>query len=690
MSKSYTSRFEHKPADSIRESLLLILVLAITSLMPRPALAVGLLPVPVFESADVQVGVVRDESNPFVEYVYTYTIGNPATNTGEIWYFKVDISDSEESFDPPADPTLPRGTANVNFFVYRDSIQPLLLLPGQSVVPIGQKVPSGWLGGFGRDGFLGFASGTGTPKILPGESLSGFQIISRRVPALRRVNVIPDWVHLVESEGDATEEDRDQAVQVEENLRFTTTTLGPSTVIGQGSFEHWNKLNDDVNRMVNELQWIVPTLGGTLLAQLADARAALDADDGTLAKQRLQTLLNTLAQATIPDQLLVEARGLIQLNVESLIANTADTPIPFEPKVIATPKVAELPIGTEYTLTAKVINVANNDEPVEGFLLEFIIDEGPHKEFEGGDQVVTDANGEAAFTFVGTMVGTDKIRVEEVLESPRAFAEVTWTGGPDLVVPLFIPPFIQTEAGNTVFISDITTNQGVIASPPSVTRYFLSAVEPVNPATAELIGERQVGALEPNESSEQFELAFTIPSGFPPGTYFMAACADANASIVELDEENNCSFNELQTITSLIVPGLESDNNPPDCSQAAASPGSLWPPNHKLVDIDITGVTDPEGSPVSLTITSIEQDEPVNGAADGNTSPDGFGVGTAKAQVRRERSGQGNGRIYEIGFDAQDGQGGSCTGSVLVGVPHDQGQGSTPIDDGVRFDSTQP
>jgi hypothetical protein len=131
-------------------------------------------------------------------------------------------------------------------------------------------------------------------------------------------------------------------------------------------------------------------------------------------------------------------------------------------------------------------------------------------------------------------------------------------------------------------------------------------------------------------------------------------------------------------------------NPPPDCTQAAPSPDSLWPPNHKLVSIDITGVTDPEGDPVSLTITSIQQDEPINGMADGNTSPDGFGVGTSQASVRRERSGQGNGRIYEIGFNAEDSQEGSCRGSVLVGVPHDQGKGSTPIDDGVRFDSTQP
>jgi hypothetical protein len=38
--------------------------------------------------------------------------------------------------------------------------------------------------------------------------------------------------------------------------------------------------------------------------------------------------------------------------------------------------------------------------------------------------------------------------------------------------------------------------------------------------------------------------------------------------------------------------------------------------------------------------------------------------------LRAERSGKGNGRVYQVDFTADDGQGGSCTGSVNVGVPH--------------------
>jgi hypothetical protein len=131
-------------------------------------------------------------------------------------------------------------------------------------------------------------------------------------------------------------------------------------------------------------------------------------------------------------------------------------------------------------------------------------------------------------------------------------------------------------------------------------------------------------------------------------------------------------------------------NRPPDCTSARPSVSRLWPPNHKIILISIFGITDSDGDPTQVTITKITQDEPVNGLGDGDTSPDGFGVGTAQAQVRAERSGKGNGRVYAIYFDAADGKGGRCAGTVSLGVPHDQGKGSLPVDDGQRYDSTKP
>ncbi len=148
------------------------------------------------------------------------------------------------------------------------------------------------------------------------------------------------------------------------------------------------------------------------------------------------------------------------------------------------------------------------------------------------------------------------------------------------------------------------------------------------------------------------------------------------------------SFGEydIACTTVEIVP-----NQAPVCEDAYAGSEKLWPPNHKYVDINVIGVTDPDGDPVTITVDGITQDELVDaiGKGDGNTSPDGMGVGTDTASVRAERQGNANGRIYEISFTASDGQGGECSGSVNVCVPHNQRPGHVCIDDGQNYDSTE-
>ena len=92
---------------------------------------------------------------------------------------------------------------------------------------------------------------------------------------------------------------------------------------------------------------------------------------------------------------------------------------------------------------------------------------------------------------------------------------------------------------------------------------------------------------------------------------------------------------------------------------------------------------------MTLTVTGVTQDEPVKGAGTGNTSPDAV-IEAGAASVRAERSGSGNGRVYQVAFKAEDGKGGSCTGAVTVGVPQSLGKGLTAIDDGQSYDSTLP
>ncbi len=136
-------------------------------------------------------------------------------------------------------------------------------------------------------------------------------------------------------------------------------------------------------------------------------------------------------------------------------------------------------------------------------------------------------------------------------------------------------------------------------------------------------------------------------------------------------------------------------NQPPDCSGAAASPGELWPPNHRMAEVQIAGVVDPDpGDAVTIEISSIFQDEPLNAISDGNTDVDGAGVGTDTASVRAERAGSsavpGNGRVYHVAFVATDRAGARCSGQVTVCVPHDQRPDAACVDGGALYDSTAP
>jgi hypothetical protein len=153
------------------------------------------------------------------------------------------------------------------------------------------------------------------------------------------------------------------------------------------------------------------------------------------------------------------------------------------------------------------------------------------------------------------------------------------------------------------------------------------------------------------------------------------------------------SLAALATIPALVPPppvAAEGTlaNLPPDCSGAVPSVPLLWPPNHKLTDVSVVGVVDPDGDPVHVTVTGVAQDEPLAGDGEGDTCPDAAGVGTSTARIRAERSGEGDGRVYHVSFAADDGRGGACTGQVQVCVRHDQRPGGTCGDQGPLVDST--
>lgn len=160
--------------------------------------------------------------------------------------------------------------------------------------------------------------------------------------------------------------------------------------------------------------------------------------------------------------------------------------------------------------------------------------------------------------------------------------------------------------------------------------------------------------------------------------------------INDLDEHGLFTFSDLHAAGAaqfnLTVTYQYQPNRPPDCSTAGPSVARLWPPNHKMVTVEVIGVTDPDGDPVAISIQSVRQDEPTDTRGDGSFTPDAVGLGSSATQLRAERRADANGRVYHIEFVADDGRGGTCSATVLVEVPHDRR--APVVDEGPTHDST--
>jgi hypothetical protein len=133
----------------------------------------------------------------------------------------------------------------------------------------------------------------------------------------------------------------------------------------------------------------------------------------------------------------------------------------------------------------------------------------------------------------------------------------------------------------------------------------------------------------------------------------------------------DCNGNPAAQVTRVV--NVE-DNTPPDIS-VTVSPDTLWPPNHKMVDITATvTVSDICDADPTVVLTSITSDEPDNaiGIGDGNTINDiQLGTDDRAFQLRAERAGTGDGRVYTITYTATDASDNSAFAIATVVVPHD-------------------
>ena len=182
------------------------------------------------------------------------------------------------------------------------------------------------------------------------------------------------------------------------------------------------------------------------------------------------------------------------------------------------PKTASNPVGTQHTVTATVTDAYGN--PTPGITVRFSVSGA--NSATGTD--VTDANGKAIFSYIGTHAGTDTItayadtnnnNVKDAGE-PSDTASKTWTPGPPATVVL-APPSATNTVGTPHTVTATVRDAFFNPVPNVMVRFTVTGANPL-------------GGVCTTSTNGQCSFTYT---GTHAGTDTISAFADTNANGIQ-------------------------------------------------------------------------------------------------------------------------------------------------------------
>jgi hypothetical protein len=316
----------------------------------------------------------------------------------------------------------------------------------------------------------------------------------------------------------------------------------------------------------------------------------------------------------------------------------------------------------EYNVTLSVtydseLDTTENDTVTVTVLenLPPVADAGPDQIVEqtspAGAEVVLNASGSSdpyndPLTYNWTWAGGSAVGVSPTVLFPAGTTNVTLTVSDgkfnatdtvNITVQDTMPPFV--DAGEDVTVEQESPAGTQVTLNGNATDYADTELDYVWSENDIILG---------NET--------TLTHTFSLGTHVLTL----NAT----DDSGNTG---TDTVTVIVV-----DTTPPEIT-VSVTPDSLWPPNHKYVQVEATVTAQDVGDPSpTITFVSITSNEPDNGKGDGNTVNDVVILDDCTFEFRAERSGNGVGRVYTITYQATDASGNSAQASATVTVNHNQ------------------
>lgn len=174
------------------------------------------------------------------------------------------------------------------------------------------------------------------------------------------------------------------------------------------------------------------------------------------------------------------------------------------------------------------------------------------------------------------------------------------------------------------------------------------------------------GSASSDPDGDELTYTWTWPGGSATGMV-ATATFPLGSHCVTLTVRDPSGHEDRDEVSIQVV-----DTTPPELT-VELFPSSLWPPNHKMADIQAeVHAEDLCGDVVSLTLVSVVSSEPDNGRGDGNTVGDIAGVEVdtldTAFQLRAERQGMNRRRVYTVTYQATDDSGnrGEVSKEVVV------------------------